>query len=196
MESERAPRCSGRQKSPMTHFRELQPSWNNRIAWLAVVPAVTGVVGVWNIRQIAGGNTPFAVMLFAAASMALSVWLLSLRLEIEVHDDALRLRYRFLRSPKQIEYSAIARAEAVRYQPVKGYGGWGLRRGKHEGKPEWVWASPEIAPCGCIFTPARRSCSGHGAPRNWRRPSTHEFRPLKYRSGRSLHLTGQARPAG
>ena len=123
----------------MTHFREIQPIWNNPIAWLAALPAVSGAYGVWSITKISGGNVPFTAVFAAAASIALSLWLFSMRLETEAADDALRLRFRFLWFPKQIAYDAIERAEAVDYKPLRSYGGWGIRRGKYMGHPEWAW---------------------------------------------------------
>lgn len=123
----------------MTHFREVQPIWNNPIAWLAALPALSGGYSVWTITKLAGGNVPFTAVFMAAASIGLSLWLLSMRLEIETADDALRLRFRFLWFPKQIDYAAIERAEVVEYKALRGYGGWGIRRGKYDGRPEWAW---------------------------------------------------------
>lgn len=123
----------------MTHFREIQPIWNNPVAWLAALPAISGAYSVWTITKLAGSNVPVTAVLMAAASIALSLWLLSMRLEIETADDALRLRFRFLWFPKQIDYAAIERAEVVEYKPLRGYGGWGIRRGAREGRAEWAW---------------------------------------------------------
>jgi|GEM_PF-769463 len=123
----------------MTHFREVQPIWGNPLAWLAILPAVSGGYSIWTITKLAGSNIPFTAVFAASASIALSLWLLSLRLEVEAADDALRLRYRFLWFPKQIDYAAIDRAEAIEYKPLRGYGGWGIRRGKYEGRDEWAW---------------------------------------------------------
>jgi hypothetical protein len=123
----------------MTHFREVQPIWNNPVAWLAALPALSGGYSVWTITKLAGSNVPFTAVLMAAASIALSLWLFSMRLEIDVADDALRLRFRFLWFPKQIDYAAIERAEAVDYKALRSYGGWGIRRGKFDGRHEWAW---------------------------------------------------------
>lgn len=123
----------------MTHFREVQPVWLNPIAWLAILPAITGGYSIWTITKLAGSNIPFTAVFLASASIALSLWLLTLQLEIETAADALRLRYRFLWFPKQIDYGAIERAEAIEYRPLRGYGGWGIRRGKYDGHAEWAW---------------------------------------------------------
>ncbi len=123
----------------MTHFREV-PARLAQSAGLAGHPArLSGGYSIWTITKIAGSNVPFTAVFAASASIALSLWLLSLRLEVEAADEALRLRYRFLWFPKQIDYSAIDRAEAIEYKPLRGYGGWGIRRGKYDGHAEWAW---------------------------------------------------------
>ncbi len=123
----------------MTYFREIQPIWQNRVAWLAFLPALSGGYSLWTINRLSEGNPPATAMVAAVASIALSLWLIALRLETEVAEDALRLRFRFLWFPKQIEFRSIRHAEAVDYKALRSYGGWGIRRGKQEGRPEWAW---------------------------------------------------------
>ncbi|MBI1353710.1 MAG: hypothetical protein GC160_05135 [Acidobacteria bacterium] len=124
----------------MTYFRELQPSWNNPLAWLALAPAGIGSYAILQIAKTAGSRTPYSAVLSAAASLCLALWIFSIRLDTDVEQAGLRLRFRFLWPTRQISYEAIARAEAVEYEPIKNYGGWGLRRGKHDGRAEWVWS--------------------------------------------------------
>ncbi|SDM84040.1 hypothetical protein SAMN04487949_2765 [Halogranum gelatinilyticum] len=74
---------------------------------------------------IVGG--PFGALVGGA--VALFVW--SLRLTTEVREDALYVRFfPFHVSEKRIPWSDVAAAEAVRYRPLRDYGGWGIRFAK------------------------------------------------------------------
>ena len=63
-------------------------------------------------------------------------WLLLVKLETEVCEDGVRLRFHLLWFPKTIPWDRIESAEAVVYRPLVQYGGWGIRRGWGG---EWAW---------------------------------------------------------
>jgi hypothetical protein len=63
------------------------------------------------------------------------LWLFYVRLETEVGDAGVRLRFRALWFPKTFVWNEIRSAEAVSYRPLLQYGGWGIRRGFRE----WAW---------------------------------------------------------
>jgi hypothetical protein len=56
----------------------------------------------------------------------LIVLLLSLRLTTRVDAESVTVRYGFLYSAK-IPVTEIVKAQAIRYRPVRDYGGWGIR---------------------------------------------------------------------
>ncbi|HEY7368564.1 MAG TPA: hypothetical protein VIA29_01670 [Thermoanaerobaculia bacterium] len=56
----------------------------------------------------------------------LVVMLLSMRLSTRVDAEAVTVRYGFLYSAR-IPVSEIVKAQAVRYRPLRDYGGWGIR---------------------------------------------------------------------
>lgn len=61
--------------------------------------------------------------------VALFVW--TLRLTTEVRDDALYLKFTPLhRSYRRVPWDAVESVEAVRYRPIREYGGWGIRFGR------------------------------------------------------------------
>jgi hypothetical protein len=63
------------------------------------------------------------------AVLLLLFLLLTMRLTTRVEPDAVTVRYGFLYSAR-IPVSEIQKAEAVRYRPVRDYGGWGIRGSK------------------------------------------------------------------
>ena len=63
------------------------------------------------------------------------------RLEILVDGDALRLRFGFWRPyEKRIPLADVLRAEAVRYRPIRQFGGWGIRWGRFGGQATSVYS--------------------------------------------------------
>ncbi|SEO88085.1 hypothetical protein SAMN04487948_106141 [Halogranum amylolyticum] len=95
-------------------FREVQ---RFRQPWLWALLAVVAVVSV-----VSGG--PVAVVV--AVGVGGFVW--SLRLETEVRDDGLYLRFvLFHRSFRRVPWSEMGSFEAVTYRPLGEYGGWGIR---------------------------------------------------------------------
>jgi hypothetical protein len=69
--------------------------------------------------------SPWVVALMLAVVLLLGA-LLSLRLTTTVRPDGVSVRYGFLYSTR-VPLSEITLAEAVRYAPVREYGGWGIR---------------------------------------------------------------------
>jgi hypothetical protein len=71
------------------------------------------------------GFTPWVYVLLAAVGFILLA-VATLRMQTTVASDAVTLRYGFL-STVRVPISDLARAEAIAYQPVQDYGGWGVR---------------------------------------------------------------------
>lgn len=98
-------------------FREVQ---RFRQPWLWAVLTLGLVLPV-----LVGG--PLGALVGGA--VALFVW--SLRLTTEVRDDALYVRFfPFHGSPRRIPWADIEAVDAVRYRPLRDYGGWGIRFAK------------------------------------------------------------------
>lgn len=77
---------------------------------------------------------------FSLAVPLLALLLLG-RLQLLVRDGSLCVRFGFVAMQvKEIPLSTIERAEVVRYAPIRQFGGWGLRKGMHEGAPTAVYS--------------------------------------------------------
>lgn len=125
----------------MTYFREVQYI---RRPWLfALFLGVAAFGGYWVVRHHNEGE-PLGLMFDiaiwgnVAITSALALWLWFVRLETEVRDRDVLLRYRLMWVPKKIPFEEIESAEVFDYRPIRDYGGWGLRFGGH-GRKEWLW---------------------------------------------------------
>ena len=97
-------------------FREVQ---RFRQPWLWALLTVVSLVSI-----VASG--PLGVVI--AGGIVLFMW--SLRLETEVRDDGLYLKFApFHRSFRHVPWSEMDSFEAVTYRPIRDYGGWGIRWG-------------------------------------------------------------------
>lgn len=118
----------------MTYFREVQPFTKNPIVWVAIAGVALSVavpLSMPIIRDNLSGPLTATFLL----PLLFVVWFLVMRLETEVREDGVHLRFRGLWFPKTFAWELIDRAEAVEYRPIRQYGGWGIRRGR-EG---WAW---------------------------------------------------------
>jgi hypothetical protein len=113
----------------MVFYSESQAFAANPLMKVSTIAAGAGLPLAWS-RGGPGATTP---ILFAAAVIG---WMLTVRLETEVRDDALALRFRRLWFPKTFQWPEIERVEAIRYRPILQYGGWGIRR-SWTGEPIW-----------------------------------------------------------
>jgi hypothetical protein len=122
--------------APQPLFREVQ---RFRQPWLwALLVAATALTAVrlaQSIRGmplvIAGQPVDAAAWAVALAVCGLAALLfLAARLETEVWPDALAVRFfPFHLAPRRFPWDRLAAAEAVRYRPIRDYGGWGIRFG-------------------------------------------------------------------
>lgn len=120
----------------MVLFQEVQ---RFRQPWIwAILLGVAGwfTWGVW--YQLAGGE-PFGLNPLGDAGLLL-VWVLSAvllpglfvlaRLRTEVREDGVHVRFSpFHLRERSFRLDALARVEAVEYNPLLEYGGWGIRIG-------------------------------------------------------------------
>ncbi|KTG10639.1 hypothetical protein AUR64_08215 [Haloprofundus marisrubri] len=97
-------------------FREVQ-RFRQRWLWLLLG-------GVFAFSLLLG---PVSIVGFAV-SAAVGALLYSARLETEVRDDGVYVRFvPFHRSPRRIGWEEMTSAEATEYSPIGEFGGWGLR---------------------------------------------------------------------
>jgi hypothetical protein len=98
---------------------------------LAVLLHAIAVGGQANGRPVLPlpALVPLATGLLAGlAALYVLLWM---RLETEVVDTGIRVRFRpFHLKPKLYSFGDIASAEAVTYSPLRDYGGWGIRYGR------------------------------------------------------------------
>ncbi len=106
-----------------------------RQLWIWILILAIAALQWWGwIQQILldqpFGDNPgpdWMVWLFwALFGIGLPVFFLYLRLVVEVNDEGVWLRYIPL-TKRLIRFGDIERCEAVDYQPMRQYGGWGIR---------------------------------------------------------------------
>ncbi len=106
-----------------------------RKPWIWVLVLGVAAVQWWGwVQQILLGR-PFGdnpgpdwmVWLFLVLfGVGLPLFFVVLRLVVEVNDSGVRLRYIPL-TKRMVAFDEIKRCEAVDYQPMRQYGGWGIR---------------------------------------------------------------------
>ena len=115
-------------------FHEVQPIRQWWITVLLLIPCGLTLPGLyqqlilgrpWGTRPLP--NVPF--ILIEAALIGFVVWLHLVRLETEVRNAELVIRYRGLWPVRRIPLSEIVQARAITYRPLADYGGFGVRRG-------------------------------------------------------------------
>lgn len=104
--------------------------------WLILL-GINGLIlfGIWQ-QVILGkpfGNNPASngVMLFIAVmSLLMTVFFMSVRLETIVDEHGVSIRFfPFHRKLHRFPWQQITKAYVRQYQPIREYGGWGLRTG-------------------------------------------------------------------
>ena len=113
-----------------------------RQIWLwIIVLTVNGVFLYGVFRQMAlkedFGTEPMpdmALILLTLFNLALAAFLLFVRLETKVtEDDGVYYRYYPLQSFRKIDWDRVRQAYVRRYNPIREFGGWGLRIGWKKG---------------------------------------------------------------
>jgi hypothetical protein len=126
-------------------FREVQ-GFRQWWLWVLLLATALGTVGLFGygiyVQVIEGtpwGDNPMSdtgLIVTGVATTALTVGLaallLSARLITEVRSDGVHIRF-FPMRWKAIPYESFASYQARTYQPIRDYGGWGIRWGR-EGK--------------------------------------------------------------
>jgi hypothetical protein len=120
----------------VTRFEEVQ---RFRQPWLWTLLMIVAITAAWRAWQALGGTPlvvagrfvdPWGWIGALAIVVAVGALLFAARLETRVEDDALVVRFfPFHLRPRRFEWRRIASAEAVRYRPIRDYGGWGVRWG-------------------------------------------------------------------
>lgn len=106
----------------MAYFREVQ-RFRQWWLWAAMLVPV-GVIAYVHPKPAGALLIPLAV--FGLVCM----WMYAARLETEVRDDELVVRFYLLWPRKIIPLKDIVSCEARSYSPIWEYGGWGVRYGK------------------------------------------------------------------
>ena len=94
---------------------------------IAIIVEEGGLNRLWGHEASVGVVTMAGSVVFL---LALSWWILSIRLVTEVREDGLHLRFRSMFINRAIPYEQIHRCEARTYHPILEYGGWGVRWGR------------------------------------------------------------------
>jgi hypothetical protein len=112
-------------------FREIQPvpRW-----WrvLGVAGCLTALLGVVAPAVVGGSDGPPLMLSVTLGSFFLAVlWMmLSARLTFTVQRDTVEVRW-WLLAKRVIPRADISSAEAVTYNPMREFGGWGIRFGRN-----------------------------------------------------------------
>ena len=76
---------------------------------------------------------PWLVLVATLVGVGLLIILLGSSLRTDVHDDAVYVRYfPFHAKPRRLPYGDIQSCAARTYDPIREYGGWGLRGSAHD----------------------------------------------------------------
>jgi hypothetical protein len=111
--------------------------------WLQVVLAVPVILFIWAFVQqmIMGypfGDKPmsdFGLLLMGALVLGLSGLLWAANLKTEFLQKGLRYRFfPFHIKTKELPWSEVKKVSLVKYNPIRDYGGWGLRYSFKNGK--------------------------------------------------------------
>lgn len=112
-------------------FREVQRFWSNRV--LVAVAALAATVGAGlAVAPPAwlGGETP-STWAYASFTVPLLVLFVSLKTEVARRGAVVVGFHPLRRGRRTIRAADITAAEAVRYDPVREFGGYGWRIGRH-----------------------------------------------------------------
>lgn len=118
-------------------FREVQ-RFSQWWVWLMIIGiAILQWYAFWVqiVRGIPFGDNPgpdWMIILFAVLFGICVPWLMWVsRLVTEVQPDALYVQlFPFMLTPQRIEFDSIAACSAGKYNPIRDYGGWGIRYGR------------------------------------------------------------------
>jgi hypothetical protein len=127
------------QKSNFCEIQQFRQTW----IWLLVLPISLFLIilfGYGMIKQLIFGqpwggkplsNTALAIIgpLWILFGIGLSYLFSSMKLITEVRDDAIYIRFYPL-SHQRISFEDISRYEARTYNPIREFGGWGIRYGR------------------------------------------------------------------
>ena len=121
----------------MTYFREVQPLRRNPLIWLCVAAGAL-VVAVPLSMPVVRQNMTTELALLLAASVLPLLWLFAMRLETEVRDEGLWIRFRAAWFPLTYAWDRIERAEVIEYRPIAETRRW-LASGRPREMGWMVW---------------------------------------------------------
>ena len=111
----------------MVHFREVQQF---RQLWLWGSLLVGPVICVVAMSLPTSKGVPRTIPLIVIGVFALFMtWFWMMKLVTEVHDDSVTAHFVYAWKLKRILFAEIKLVEAVTYEPMRQYGGWGIRLG-------------------------------------------------------------------
>ena len=127
------------QKSSFCEIQQFRQTW----IWVLVLPISLFIIilfGYGMIKQLVLGqpwgnkplsDTALAIIgpLWILFGIGLALFFYSTRLITEVRDDALYIRF-FPLTQQRIPFEDISRCEVRTYNPIREFGGWGIRYGR------------------------------------------------------------------
>lgn len=118
-------------------FQEVQ-KFRQPFLWIVLSPPILAAWAGFVCSFF--GMTPFGetsfhalvLMIWVALGIALPILFFMLKLEVEVGDDGIYYRFFPLQfKHRRIGFAEIKSYKSVTYQPIKDYGGWGIRWGRN-----------------------------------------------------------------
>ena len=119
------------------------PVWVNAALVLAIAISVAAYVG---LRATIAAEAPdelwiWDVSWLLSIAILVSIPILLGRLVIETEADALIVRFGFVSlGVVRFPLTEIEQSRPVRYRPIREFGGWGYRVGRHEGETTIVYS--------------------------------------------------------
>ena len=117
--------------------------WVLLICLLILALAVWAFISQIVLKKPFGNNSASDWMIYSMFGLALliNVLIFSIRMRLQVNKDGISIRY-FPFINKNFKWNDVAEYEVLTYNPVKDYGGWGLRYNwKKKGKAYTVSGS-------------------------------------------------------
>ena len=114
-------------------FREVQHM--RRVWWVMLIILAAAALMWYGFFEQTIGNRPFGTnpgpdwlmwILWLGVGVGLPLLFLYMRLIVEVRTDHIFVQFAPL-TTRQIPYTEIVQVEARTYQPIREYGGWGIR---------------------------------------------------------------------
>lgn len=98
--------------------------------WIWILVLISPASLLWVILK-QGTLDIYLIALTFILGLAISLFVYTTGLDTEVNENGVYIRFRpFHRKWRSFEFATIQKVEAISYNPIRDYGGWGIRYGR------------------------------------------------------------------